>query len=64
MSSITQQRDPILERLEGPRATSWWAGMLIILLTLLVLGSLFRTHGRSDAAPAPASAIVFPGVGS
>lgn len=64
MSSITQQRDPILEGLEGPRATSWWAGMLIMILTLLVIGSLFRTDARGDAAPTPSPIYVSTGIGS
>ena len=43
MSSITPRHDPTLERLEGRRATSWWAFTLSMVLVLLVIGSLFRT---------------------
>ncbi|MEX2323075.1 MAG: hypothetical protein WEA29_04815 [Acidimicrobiia bacterium] len=64
MSSITQQRDPLLEKLEGPRATGWWAGTLIMILTLLVIGSLFRTDGRDDAGPTHATVEVSAGIES
>jgi hypothetical protein len=43
MSSITYQRDPILDESdEATRTTGRWAGVLITILTLLVLSSLVR----------------------
>ena len=55
MHSITQQRDPILDHLEGsgsPDSTGWWAGVLIVLLAMLVISSAFRPgDNRSEAGP-------------
>jgi hypothetical protein len=63
MSSLTYRRDPILQEFEGPRATSWWAGTLIAILVLLVLGALFRYDGAEAGSPHE-SVEVSTGIGS